>query len=229
MFYSHPGNTLPVWKGILCGMVLVGISIISIRLIRKAPYFAVGWFWYLGTLVPVIGIVQVGVQAMADRYTYIPLIGIFIIVAWGVPELISKWRYKEKVLSISVGIIIFTLLITTWRQVSHWKNSITVFKHAIRVTDKTYPTFGQAHYILGMALVAEGKNEEAISHYKMAIKLKPDFAEAYNNLGAVLLNANMTEEAIDYFKEAIRIRPGFAAAQKNLETVLRSMEMQDLF
>ena len=81
-------------------MVLVGITIISIRLIRKAPYFAVGWFWYLGTLVPVIGIVQVGGQAMADRYAYIPLIGIFIIVAWGVPELISKWRYKEKVLSI---------------------------------------------------------------------------------------------------------------------------------
>ena len=122
ILYPHPGNALPLWQGILCGMALVGITIISIRLIRKAPYFAVGWFWYLGTLVPVIGIVQVGGQAMADRFTYIPLIGIFIIVAWGVPELISKWHYKEKVLSISVGIIIFTLLITTWGQVSHWKN-----------------------------------------------------------------------------------------------------------
>ena len=152
IFYSHPGNTLAVWKGILCGMALVGITIISIRLIRKAPYFAVGWFWYLGTLVPVIGIVQVGGQAMADRYTYIPLIGIFIIAAWGVPELISKWRYKEKVLSISVGIIIFTLLITTWRQVSHWKNSITIFKHAIRVTDKKYPNFSVVHNNLGIAL-----------------------------------------------------------------------------
>jgi len=141
IFYAHPGNTLAVWKGILCGMALLGITIISIRLIRKAPYFAVGWFWYLGTLVPVIGIVQVGGQAMADRYTYIPLIGIFIIAAWGVPELISKWRYKEKVLSISVGIIIPTLLVTTWWQVNHWKNSITVFKHAIRVTDKKYPDF----------------------------------------------------------------------------------------
>jgi len=121
MFYPHPGNALAVWQGILCGMALVGITIISIRLIRKAPYFAVGWFWYLGTLVPVIGIVQVGGQAMADRFTYIPLIGIFIIVAWGVPELISKWRHKEKVLSVSAGIIIPILLITTWWQVSHWK------------------------------------------------------------------------------------------------------------
>jgi len=171
VFYSHPGYALAVWQGILCGMALVGITIISIRLIRKAPYFAVGWFWYLGTLVPVIGIVQVGGQAMADRYTYIPLIGIFIIVAWGVPELMSKWRYKEKVLSISVGIIIFTLLITTWRQVSHWKNSITIFKHAIRVTDKKYPNLALIHNNLGIALRAEQKNEEAIAHYKMAIKL----------------------------------------------------------
>merc|ERR1711969_513138 len=152
MFYPHPGNTLAVWKVILCGIALVGITIISIRLIRKAPYFAVGWFWYLGTLVPVIGIVQIGGQAMADRYAYIPLIGIFIIVAWGVPELISKWRYKEKVLSISVGIIIFALLITTWRQVSHWKNSITIFKHAIQVTDKKYPNFSGVHNNLGTAL-----------------------------------------------------------------------------
>jgi len=227
VFYSHPGNTLAVWQGILCGMALVGITIISIRLIRKVPYFAVGWFWYLGTLVPVIGIVQVGGHAMADRYAYIPLIGIFIIVAWGVPELISKWRYKEKVLSISVGIIIFTLLITTWEQVSHWKNSITIFKHAIRVTDEKYPNTARIHNNLGIALFAEQKTEEAISHYKMAIKLNPDFADAYNNLGVVLFNEKMTEEAIDYFKEAIRIRPDFAAAQKNLETVLlRSEELE---
>jgi len=224
ILYPHPGNALAAWKGILCGLALVGITAIVIKFIRKAPYLAVGWFWYLGTLVPVIGIVQAGVQAMADRYAYVPLIGIFIIVAWGVPELISKWRYKEKVLSISVGIIIPTLLVTTWWQVNHWKNSITVFKHAIRVTDKKYPDFAIAYNNLGIALVAKQKNEEAISHYKMAIKIKPDYADAYNNLGAALFHAKMTEEAIDYFKEAIRIRPGFAAAQKNLETVLLRLQ-----
>jgi len=220
VFYPHPGNTLSVWQGILCGIALVGITIISIRLIRKAPYFAVGWFWYLGTLVPVIGIVQVGGQAMADRYTYIPLIGIFIIVAWGVPKLISKWRYKEKVLSISVGIIIITLLITTWRQVSHWKNSITIFKHAIRVTDKKYPGFSVVHNNLGIALVAEGKNEEAISHYKMAIKIKPDFAEAHYNLGIVLVAEQKKEEAIYHYKMAIELKPGYAVAHYNLGLTL---------
>jgi len=220
ILYPHPGNTLAVWKGILCGIALVGITIISIRLIRKAPYFAVGWFWYLGTLVPVIGIVQVGGQAMADRYTYIPLIGIFIIVAWGVPELISKWHYKEKVLSISVGIIIFTLLITTWRQVSHWKNSITIFKHAIRVTDKKHPTFAIAYNNLGVVLFAKQKNEEAISHYKMALELNPDSAVAHNNLGIALFTKQKNEEAISHYKMAIKINPDHAEAYYNLGNVL---------
>jgi len=164
--------------------------------------------------------VQIGGQAMADRYTYIPLIGIFIIVAWGVPELMSKWRYKEKVLSISVGIIIFTLLITTWRQVSHWKNSITIFEHAIRVTDKKYPTLSRIHYNLGIALVAEGKTEEAISHYKMAIKLNPDYAEAYSNLGVVLFAERKIEEAISHYKMAIKLKPDYALAHNTLGNAL---------
>jgi len=220
VFYPHPGNALAAWKGILCGLALVGITAIVIKFIRKAPYLAVGWFWYLGTLVPVIGIVQAGVQAMADRYAYVPLIGIFIIAAWGVPELISKWRYKEKVLSISVGIIIPTLLVTTWWQVNHWKNSITVFKHAIRVTDKKYPGSPVVHNNLGIALVAEGKNEEAISHYKMAIKLNPDFALAHNNLGNALSAERKIEEAISHLKMAIKLNPDFADAYNNLGVAL---------
>jgi hypothetical protein len=220
MFYPHPGNNLPAWQGILCGMALVGITVISIRLIRKAPYVAVGWFWYLGTMLPVIGIVQVGGQAMADRYAYIPLIGIFIIVAWGVPELISKWRYKEKVLSVSTGIIIPTLMVITWGQVSHWKNSITVFKHAIRVTDKKYPALAIIHNNLGIALFAENKNEEAISHYKMAIKLKPTHTKAYYNLGIALFADRKNEEAIFHYKEAIKLNPNYTNAHYNLGIVM---------
>jgi len=228
-FYPYPGDT--VWKGILCGMALVGITIISIRLIRKAPYFAVGWFWYLGTFVPVIGIVPVGGgwpgSVMSDRYAYIPLIGIFIIIAWGLPELISKWRYKEKVLSVSAGIIIFTLLITTWEQVSHWKNSITIFKHTIKVTDKKYPNLAIVHNNLGIALFAEQKNEEAISHYKMAIKLNPDYALAHNNLGAVLFAKQKNEEAISHYKMAIKLNPDYAEAHNNLGAALFNAKMTE--
>ena len=220
MFYPHPGNTLPIWQGISCGLVLMGITIISIKLIRKVPYFPVGWFWYLGTLVPVIGIVQVGGQAMADRYTYIPLVGIFIIVAWGVPELISKWRYREKVLFVSAGTIILALLFTTYGQVGHWKNSVTVFKRAIRVTDKKYPNLAIIHNNLGIALYAKGKEDEAISNYKMAIKLKPSHALAHYNLGIALFAKRENEKAISHYKTAIRINPNFVNAHYNLGLVL---------
>jgi tetratricopeptide (TPR) repeat protein len=220
IFYPHPGNTLPAWQGILCGMVLVGITVVSIKLIRKAPYVAVGWFWYLGTLLPVIGIVQVGGVAMADRYAYIPLIGIFIIIAWGIPELIARWRYKEKVLSVSAGIIIFALLITTWKQVSHWKSSITIFKHAIRVTDKKHPSFSVVYNNLGIALYAKGKNQEAIYHYQMAIKTNPAHAEAYYNLAIGLNAEKKKEEAIPYYKMAIRLNPNYTNAHYNLGIIL---------
>jgi hypothetical protein len=125
-------------------------------------------FGILDTLVPVIGVVQVGWQGMADRYTYIPLIGIFIIVAWGVPELMAKWHHRDKVLTIATGILIPTVMVVTWIQVSHWKNSITIFEHAIRVTDKKYPTFAVTHNNLGNALTVLGRTKEADHHLKMA-------------------------------------------------------------
>jgi len=220
-FYPYPENDLSVTQGIFCGMVLVGITFISIKLIRKAPYFAVGWFWYLGTLVPVIGIfVQASWAAMADRYAYIPLIGIFVIIAWGVPELLKEWHYRKNVLKASAGILILTLMLITWIQVSHWKSSITVFKHAIKVTDKKYPSFSVVHNNLGVALFADGKNEEAISHLKMAIKLRPTRAEAYDNLGLVLLAEQKTEEAIYHYKMAIKLVPTHAETYNNLGTTL---------
>ena len=152
VFYPHPEAALPVWKGVLCGMVLVGITILAVKWIRRAPYFAVGWFWYLGTLIPVIGIVQVGAQAMADRYAYVPLIGIFIILAWGISGLLEKWDQRKKALPIAAGAVILVLIVVAWVQAGHWKNSITVFKHAINVTENQYPSFAVAYDNLGYAL-----------------------------------------------------------------------------
>jgi len=220
ILYAHPGNTLAVWKGVLCGIALLVITTISIKLIRKAPYFVVGWFWYLGTLIPVIGFITLGPHLIADRYAYLPLIGIFVIIAWGVPELLKEWHYRKNVLKASAGILILTLMLITWIQVSHWKSSITVFKHAIKVTDKKYPNFSVVHNNLGVALFADGKNEEAISHYKMAIKLKPDYAAAHNNLGNALFDKGKIEEAIYHYKMTIELKPDFAAAYNNLGIVL---------
>ena len=216
VFYSHPGNTLATWKGLLCGIVLVAISAVSVRFIRRSPYFAFGWFWYLGTLVPVIQIVQTGGHRMADRYAYVPLIGIFITIAWGLPELMAKWRHREKILIILAGIFIPTLMAVTWNQVSHWKNSITIFKHAINVTDKVYPDFALPHNNMGLALHDEQRTGEAISHYKIAIKLNPDYAPAHYNLGIALSFERKTEEAISHYKSAIKFKPDFVDAHINL-------------
>jgi len=220
ILYAHPGNTLAVWKGVLCGIALLVITTISIKLIRKAPYFVVGWFWYLGTLIPVIGFITLGHHLIADRYAYLPLIGIFVIIAWGVPELLKEWRYRKNVLKASAGILILTLMLITWIQVSHWKNSITVFKHAIRVTDKKYPGFSVVHNNLGNALLNKGRISEAISHYKMAIKINPDYALAHNNLGNALSAERKNEEAISHYKIAIKLKPDFALAHYNLGIAL---------
>jgi len=220
ILYAHPGNTLAVWKGVLCGIALLVITTISIKLIRKAPYFVVGWFWYLGTLIPVIGFITLGPHLIADRYAYLPLIGIFVIIAWGVPELLKEWHYRKNVLKASAGILILTLMPITWIQVSHWESSITVFKHAIRVTDKKYPGFSVVHNNLGIALFADGKNEEAISHYKMAIKLYPTHAKAYYNLGIALFAEKKNEEAISNYKMAIKLYPTHTKAHYNLGIAL---------
>jgi len=227
ILYAHPGNALAVWKGVLCGIALLAITTISIKLIRKAPYFVVGWFWYLGTLIPVIGFITLGHHLIADRSAYIPLIGIFVIIAWGVPELLKEWHYRKNVLKASAGILILTLMPITWIQVSHWKSSITVFKHAIRVTDKKYTSFAVVHYNLGVALFTKQKNKEAISHYKMAIKLKPTHALAHNNLGNALSAEGKNEEAISHLKMAIKIKPDYADAHYNLGIALFHAKMTE--
>ncbi len=220
VFYPHPGNALAVWKGILCGMALVGITTISLRFIKKAPYFAFGWFWYLGTMVPAIQIVQTGSHGMADRYMYIPVIGIFITIAWGLPDLLAKWRYREKALSISTGILISALMMISWIQVSHWKDSVTLFKHAIKVTSNNYPGFALIHNNLGHALITERKTEEAIAHYKMAIELDPYDATQHFNLAHALVSERRREEAISHYKLAIKLKPDYAEACFNLGQAL---------
>lgn len=220
VFYPHPGNALDVWKGILCSMLLVGITAVTIKLVKKAPYLAFGWFWYLGTLVPVIGIVQVGAQAMADRYAYIPLIGIFIIVAWSFPKLVENFQYKNMALFISGGILISGLMIITWIQVSYWKNSITLYKHAISVTDKVYPLFAKVHINLGTAHQDKGNFDEAIAQYKIAIKIRPDYSKAYYNLGLISDQKGEKREAIDYYRKAISLKPDLAPSHYNLGNLL---------
>ena len=159
-------------------------------------FLAVGWLWYLGTLVPVIGLVQVGFQAMADRYTYIPLIGIFIILVWGGADALGNWHFGKMVLAGLAVTILSALTVCTYFQLGYWKNRIALFSHALKVTDNNYV----AHNNLGVAFFEKGKFDEAIFHYKEILKIIPDDAGAFYNLGNAMLSSENIDQALFIIK-----------------------------
>ena len=218
VFYPHPGNTLPAWKVLACGVVLVWATVWVVKRIRNMPYLTVGWLWYLGSLVPVIGIVQVGEQAMADRYTYIPMVGIFIAISWGLSDLMKNG--KQKFLPLLAGIFILILTALTWVQAGYWKNGVTLFSHAISVVENETPSFVIAHNNLGHALFSEKCYEESVKQYQQAIKINPHYAVAHNNLGTALIELNRYDQAIDHYREAIKLKPDYAEAYNNLGNAL---------
>ena len=227
VFYPYPFGESYMWKGLVSGFVLTGITIIILRLIKKAPYLSVGWLWYLGTLIPTIGLVQVGQQAMADRYAYVPLIGIFIIIAWGLPDLLQNYPFRKKLLSVLSGIFFSVLITLTSVQLQYWENSVKLFEHAIEVTDKKYPSFVGIYNNLGVVLNQKMKFEEAMVHLKNAVKLQPTYPEAHNNLGNALSGLNRFQEANISYKEAIRLKPDYPEAHNNLANSL-SNKREDL-
>ena len=202
VFYPHPEN-LPAWQ-IIGATLLIAVAIfLSIHRLKKYPYIIVGLLWFFITLFPVIGIIQVGDQAMADRYTYIPLIGIFIILAWGGPDLLKKWTNKRIVPAILAISILLLLTMQSFLQTTHWKNSITLFENSIKVTENNW----LAHNNLGIALFSEGKFDKAIYHYKKALNIRPDTVCAIKNLGVAMFDKGNLKVAFQYFNKAIVINP----------------------
>jgi tetratricopeptide (TPR) repeat protein len=215
VFYPYPAMQ-PGWQVIGASLLLVFISLIVFWTLRRHTYLTVGWLWYIGTLVPVIGLVQTGSQAIADRYAYIPLIGVFIIIAWGVPDLVAGWRHKKIGLATAVAVLLSILMPVTWLQVRYWKNSITLFDKALDVTTNNYI----AHNGLAVALAKEGKTAEAVRHYREALLINPYFAEAHNNLGLIFSKLGRTAEAVSHYSEALRLNPDYVKAHNNLGAVL---------
>jgi tetratricopeptide (TPR) repeat protein len=217
VFYPHL-ETLPTWKVAGAVLLLSFLTFLAIRAVRKHPYLVVGWFWYLGTLVPVIGLVQVGSQAMADRYTYVPLIGLFIIIAWSVTDILAGWRYRRVVLPISAGLLLSLLMIATKLQVKYWRNDVVLFEHSLAVTSNNFII----HDTLGVSLMRQGRLQEAIAHYTEALRIAPDFAKSHYNLGVALERQGRIQEATDRYAEALRIEPNLVEAHNNLGVLLAS-------
>ncbi|OHE89167.1 MAG: hypothetical protein A3G75_16095, partial [Verrucomicrobia bacterium RIFCSPLOWO2_12_FULL_64_8] len=221
-FYPYP-RSLPAWQVVGSILGLIGVSVAVIRAARRCPYLPVGWLWYLGTLIPVIGLIQAGDQALADRFSYVPLVGLFIMVAWGIPELLARWRYRSIALPATAGLTLLACAISSWNQVQYWKSSMTLWTRTLNVTTGNY----RAHHNLGLALAISGKGDEASAYFSEALRLKPDFAEAHNNLGSALANQGKFDQAIAHFSEALRFKPDSAEAHYRLGLALARLGKGD--
>jgi len=218
VFYPHP-TSLPAWETLGAGLVLASVSILVLRSLPRLPYLAVGWFWYLGTLVPVIGLVQVGMQSRADRYTYLPLVGIFLLLTWGVSDLFQQWKIAGPALGGMAVAACCACLVLTWHQLQNWRNSEALFTHAAVASANNY----MGYYGLGGVLRDQGHYAEAVTFYGEAARLFPSFAGAHSGLAGVYIKQGRINEAITELNEAIRLSPNTVEDRISLGIALNKL------
>lgn len=211
IFYPHQGAALGVWTVAGAALLIVGITVASLALTRRR-YLAAGWFWYLGTLVPVVGLVQVGMQARADRYTYIPLIGLFVIVAWGANDLLAGRRHRQAVQSILGVAVLIVLAVVTWFQVAHWQTDLTLFKHATTVTTDN----AWAHDNLAKTYMTANAPVKALEQYRQVSRIEPANPHALMSIGTILAQRGDYGQAITCFSQVLSLRPGYPNADHYL-------------
>ncbi len=222
VYYPFPAS-LPIWQVVGSVLFITFLSFLFLKLYKKSPYLITGWLWYLGTLVPVIGIVKAGHHTMNDRYTYIPLIGIFIIIAWGVPEFLSNQHRKAAIQRAFAIMAVTACIILTWLQLKHWKDSVSLFTHTVNATKNN----AMAHNQLGMALTERGREMEAESHFQKAVDANPKYWRAYNNLGIAMEKRGETNKAIDQYSIALRLKPDSWEVLNNKGTALMATGKQE--
>ena len=215
ILYPHPGHW-PAWQVIASAALLLAIFAAVLLLARRRPYLAVGWLWFCGTLVPVIGLVQVGIQSMADRYTYLPLIGLFIMLVWGIDELVPARPWRGQALAVGAALVLAACALLTERQIQFWRDSEALFRHAVQVTRDNYLAYNN----LGFYLSGQGRTAEAMENYRLALKINPAYEDALNNLGYALAGQKKYSEAIPLYEAALRIRPNHAEVHNNLGNAL---------
>lgn len=240
-------------KGLLASVfILVFFSWGTVRRIRRTPWLAVGWLWYLGTLVPVIGIVVIAEQATADRYTYVPLIGIFVILSWGLGSILGNDRTLQRIGGIAIIGVTGCFMLLTWRQAGFWKDSRTLFGHALAVNADNYlahngmgytlarqgrweaavrhyrralairPGGVDAHFNLAGAYAALDRNDLALEHYRQVLQVRPDDYEAHNNIGNIWALRGDYRKAAESYLAALRYRPDYGTARRNLEKIIQA-------
>lgn len=212
VFYPYP-HSVPAGEAVFAGFVLLTVSMLVLRAVRSHAYLAVGWFWYMGTLLPVIGFIQVGAQARADRYTYIPMIGLLIMLAWGALEIVARWPRTKGVAVLAAGAACASCALLTSLQLQYWRNSETLFGHALAVTRDNYV----AQHNFGLAIVDQpGRLAEAMAHYRAALQIQPQSVETRSDLGSALAKSGDLKDAIAEYQTALAIAPDCTICRSNL-------------
>ena len=216
IYYPHPGTSLSLGSVVVATLLLVTISLGIFWTMRRFPYLAIGWLWYLGTLFPVSGFVQAGGQSMADRFTYIPFIGLFIALVWGAAEWLDRSQVGRK-RRIAASVCLLTALLMNMRlQLDYWQDSTTLFGHGIRVTEGNF----MAHNNLGSALMEDGKVDGALAQFSMALHIKPKEPHGLYNMGVALKRNENPQAATWYFSKALELNPNLAVAHNQLGIML---------
>jgi Flp pilus assembly protein TadD len=215
VFYPHPRNEQSEWLVSGAALAIVATTVLSVFLRKRYPYVLVGWLWYLGMLVPVLGLVQVGLQGHADRYTYLPHIGILIALTWGVVDLTKRWRQRELILQVSAATAIVMMTACSYRQATYWRDSISLWTHTLAVTRAN----DTAHLCMAEALLQRGRLDEAIVHSQAAIEIRPENAGAYGRIPAVLTD-KQAQSAIAYWENRLKANERDTDAHNNLGVVL---------
>lgn len=212
VFYRYQLAGYPVYETALAALLLLCITVLALKVAHRAPYLSVGWFWYVGTLVPVIGLVQVGGQAMADRYTYVPLIGVFAMVAWGVPDLIAKWIPARIPLAAAAVLLLSASAATTWRQVRYWRDTVSLFVRTVEVDKDNY----MGHELLGTGLAKSNRLQQAVVHYSKALQYRPTNTHIMGNMGMCLYQLGKVDQALEIYSKALKINPDDSTVLRNI-------------
>ena len=220
--YPHP-LAVPAWQAVAAGLALAAVTVLVVRAARRRPYLLTGWLWYLVSLLPVLGLIQAGVQARADRYTYVPMVGVGIMVAWGLADLVRGSAALGRALAAAACVILSVHGVVARQQVQYWQDSETLFRRALSVTTDNYVV----HTALGKAVRQNGRVDEAIAQFQEAIRLRPDFAEAHDALGEALNAAQRPGEALPHLAEAVRLSPATSGYLVNLASALASLGRTD--
>jgi protein O-mannosyl-transferase len=223
LFYPHPRANIPLWETSLALLLLVATTAAVINWRKRYPYLVTGWFWYLGMLVPVIGIVQVGLQAHADRYTYLPQIGVYLLLTWVVADFTSSWRARRTILSTAATLVILASMSIAWTQTRHWSNGERLWTHVLHVTKNN----DVAERGLGTALLKLGRVDEAIPHDREALRLRPGDPNLLTNLANALVQKKEFPEAIDRYRAVVALRPNDSEARRNLGKALLQSGLRD--